>query len=318
MENQRKNQQKTTFTLIELLVTAAQQNCFSKNKNCISLRPQGRTSRLMQSSTSHLHTPKAFFTQSAFTLIELLVVIAIIAILAAILLPALQQARARGQDAGCKGNLKQMGIAVSMYTQNNKDYYPCLPYYSDVKSEDGVCWDAQIAPYLGITNIDPLNQSSNVNIFRCPSGLVKNYPNPRAIRGYAFNASVALCSSNSTYVKSVDIQQTCKVNSGTYAPRLLLVLDFWNNTTQEQQCAFAAYENTEYIAHKGYESIVGFRHSKRFNYVEASGAVLQTSPGQSGMGEDPVWWILARGASKAGSTHWQDGYRTDDKTLKTY
>ena len=40
-----------SFTMIELLVTTAQQNCFSKNKNCTSLRPQGRTSRLMQSST---------------------------------------------------------------------------------------------------------------------------------------------------------------------------------------------------------------------------------------------------------------------------
>ena len=74
---------KNRFTLIELLVTTAQQNCFSKLKNDTSSRPSGRTSRLTQSSSSHLHTPKAFFTQSAFTLIELLVVIAIIAILAA-------------------------------------------------------------------------------------------------------------------------------------------------------------------------------------------------------------------------------------------
>ena len=69
------------------------------------------------------HTPGRHLS-AAFTLIELLVVIAIIAILASMLMPALQQARESGKGANCKSNLKQLATALEIYTTSFNDYYP--------------------------------------------------------------------------------------------------------------------------------------------------------------------------------------------------
>ncbi len=83
--------------------------------------------------------------QTAFTLIELLVVIAIISILAAMLLPALKQARKTAQGSVCIGNLKQIGLATANYIG---DYDSCYPPYA-VKGEGISFMDLISSPYLG-------------------------------------------------------------------------------------------------------------------------------------------------------------------------
>lgn len=194
--------------------------------------------------------------RGAFTLIELLVVIAVIAILAGLLLPALGRAKAKGKAVACLSNMRQIGIGLQMYADDNGGWLPTTTHGTGTND----CWIFTLANYVG--NVD--------RIRACPADPKAQQRLTNHASSYVLNeyTSVDKVDPFGAVLESYRKLDTLRVPTATHT--VFIVADsvapsvFNDHTHSRNWTTWAAVTN----------DIAPHRHGPTANYLFADGHVV--------------------------------------------
>ena len=258
-----------------------------------------------------------------FTLIELLVVIAIIAILAAMLLPALARSKETAMAAACLSNTRQIGLGVLMYASDNQDYFPQVtpwwtpgPYQNSQGLACGGEWlrsdrvtPNTIAPML--TNVIPNNK-----VWTCPkrrrgldyvtsSGIQQGDPSVTGFLSYGFNEIGVFGGPDMTTGQMYGNTQKFKSANSQKPSDLVAICDVSgsNDPAQINGPADAAWLDTEWAGYSGpTQPVTGFngrvqtayaKHNNRINFIYCDGHAVPSYPSRVTWGQ--FWGVFTPG-----------------------